>query len=344
VASTSRGALAKLGYRPQSDRKRANTLSLDAEGGLGRARMRLRDGGARSRLGVNWPVARVGHHSPRGTLWPFGTRAAILSVPALLVALLTLIAVLRHVASWPLAQWEGWVLLAVVFLSVLPVLLIVLERLAATGGSIRIPGGLEVAFAAVKSAAVTGATLTISGNLGAPPGVAVADSARTSIFEALREAVNSPIAVVDLIDGHAWWETRLLVLLSGASRLGRPRAIVFLATQATESRRFLGWAPPPDLLRAQIAAAPRDEMAAYYRARALAGQWALGHLNRRGSAGPTPMGAATFNADSPSGSASFNSPTRSRSWGASGAGACAPTPRRTRSRAGSISAVRDDAP
>jgi hypothetical protein len=236
----------------------------------------------------------------RGTLWPFGARAAILCVPALLITLLVAVAVLRKVASWPPPQWAGWTLLAVVLLSVFPVILLLLDKLATTGGSIRVPGGLEVAFAAVRTAATTGTALTISGNLGSPPGAAVVDSAGTSIFQALREAVNNPIAVVDLVDGHAWWETRLLVLLSGASRLARPRAVVFLATQATQARRFLGWAPPQELLRAQLASATPEERTAYNNARALAGQYALGFIGENGvSQLPWPLALSQASASAP---------------------------------------------
>ena len=42
----------------------------------------------------------------------------------------------------------------------------------------------------------------------------------------------SEIAVIDLEDGQAWWETRLLVLLAGAVRLKKPDKIVFLGTDA----------------------------------------------------------------------------------------------------------------
>ena len=212
----------------------------------------------------------------RETLWPFETCVAILSVPILLVMLLITAAVLRRAATWPSPQWDGWALLAIVFISVSPLILLILDRLATTGGSIKVPGGFEVAFAAVTTAATSGTSTTISGNLGSPPGAAIVDSAGTSIFVALREAANNPIAVVDLVDGHAWWETRLLVLLSGASRLNRPRVIVFLATQATQPRRFLGWAPSSDLLHAQLAWASHEELAAFQSAQASAGQYALG--------------------------------------------------------------------
>jgi hypothetical protein len=54
------------------------------------------------------------------------------------------------------------------------------------------------------------------------------DSGTVQILETLRAAVRHQVAVVDLDDGTAWWETRLLVLCAGAARQGRPNAIVFL--------------------------------------------------------------------------------------------------------------------
>jgi hypothetical protein len=212
----------------------------------------------------------------RTGFWPYGTRAAVLSVPVLLVVLLAATLLLRQLADWPPAQWLGWTLLAVVLLSLLPVFLVILERLATGGGSIRVPGGFELEFEAARSVAASTGAPTISGNLGAPPGVNVLDSGGGNIREALREAVINPVAVVDLEDGRAWWETRLLALLHGASRLGRPRAIAFVATQGAVARCFIGWAPPDDLLRCQIAGSPDDLISAYHKGRARAARWVLG--------------------------------------------------------------------
>src|SRR5829696_5713767 len=103
-----------------------------------------------------------------GGFWPFGTKAAVLSVPVLLVVLLAFTFLLRQVADWPPVQWLGWTLLTVVLLSLLPVFLVILDRLATGGGSIRVPGGFELAFQAARSVAASAGAPTISGNLGAP--------------------------------------------------------------------------------------------------------------------------------------------------------------------------------
>ena len=55
------------------------------------------------------------------------------------------------------------------------------------------------------------------------------------------------VLVVDLEEGAAWWETRLLTLCVGAHRRGQVRAVVFIATDRTVARTFQGWAAPGQL-------------------------------------------------------------------------------------------------
>lgn len=210
-----------------------------------------------------------------GPFWPFGVRAAVLSVPVVLAALLVALALLRAAADWPDDRWDGWLLLGAAAFAVLPVLLVLVGRIAEGGGSVRVPGGFEFAFAAATAAAAPRTGTTISGNLGAPPGVDIADSGGGNILAALRGAVSNPVAVVDLEDGRAWWETRLLLLLSGADRLGSPRAIVFVATRGGVPRQFVGWGLPRELLRCQLAAIPDDLRLAVHRANARYLHWAL---------------------------------------------------------------------
>jgi hypothetical protein len=64
----------------------------------------------------------------------------------------------------------------------------------------------------------------------------VTDSATTQILDTLRQATGDYVVVVDLEDGKAWWETRLLVLLAGAVRLGKPDKIVFVSRDANIDR------------------------------------------------------------------------------------------------------------
>jgi hypothetical protein len=104
--------------------------------------------------------------------------------------------------------------------------------------------------------------------------LALNDSNTAEIVDTLRMATSHDVAVVDLEDGQAWWETRLLVLCSGATRLGRPVAIVFVATEAGVEQSFQGWARPSELLRHLIEA--RDDLRlSYEQAAATAKQWEL---------------------------------------------------------------------
>lgn len=91
------------------------------------------------------------------------------------------------------------------------------------------------------------------------PGRAISDSDTAQILHALHEAANTDMVVIDLEDGEAWWETRLLVLLAGAVRLGRPVAVVFVATDRGCPRRFQGWGEPAKLLRRILRVDPQYE-------------------------------------------------------------------------------------
>jgi hypothetical protein len=170
----------------------------------------------------------------------------------------------------------GWVLLGIVVLALVPVLLVVLGRVADRGGSVRFPGGFGLAFAGAEVVQSQSGTVRISANLGAPPGVNVFDSGGGNLMAALGQAVSNPVAVVDLEDGGAWWETRLLILLSGGERLGSPRAVAFTALSGNRASRFMGWAPTTELLRCMLSTTAPDLARGLHLARADALKWSLG--------------------------------------------------------------------
>ena len=155
-----------------------------------------------------------------GPFWPFSVTAAWLSVPVILVALAAALSIVRSSTSWLDEASVAWSLLGVVVLALLPLLLVVLGRVADRGGSVTLPGGFALAFAGVEAVQGQAGTVRISANLGAPPGIDVFDSGGGNLMAALSRAVTNPVVVVDLEDGNAWWETRLLILLSGGARLG----------------------------------------------------------------------------------------------------------------------------
>jgi len=95
----------------------------------------------------------------------------------------------------------------------------------------------------------------IADNLGNPPG-SVADSSSDTIIDSLKNAVGNYCVVADLKEGEEWWETRLLVLASGAARLAFPKAVVFTSVAPGQPNCFLGWATPGELLRRMLARSP----------------------------------------------------------------------------------------
>jgi hypothetical protein len=152
-------------------------------------------------------------------------------------------AALRAATQWPPASLDQVVFLAIVVLASVPIAMAILDLVAERGGSIGFRG-FTVDFAAD---APRPQAFAVPHNIGLP-GTAVTDSASDQILEVLRRSTTTDIVILDLEDGTAWWETRLLVLLEGSVRLGRPAAVVFTATEGGDSDRFQGWAAPSSLL------------------------------------------------------------------------------------------------
>lgn len=185
---------------------------------------------------------RVATPSSGFRFWPFGAKVAVLLTPALLVLLLLAWGIGRARLHFDNAP-AGWVLLGIAVLSIIPLLLVILEGVAASGGSVEV-GTVKVAL---TSAAVSLRTPIVPSNATQQRGIPLQDSGSSQILEALKDSATSNVVIVDLEDGHAWWETRLLILCAGAVRLGRPHVIVFTAIQEGERDRFVGWGRPHDL-------------------------------------------------------------------------------------------------
>jgi hypothetical protein len=197
------------------------------------------------------------------SFWPFSARSAIVLAPILLALLLVAWAVART----PLGLEQvpgGWLLLGAVLLSLLPVLLMFLDRLALTGGTVEV-GKVKVAL----TAAATAQRLVVA-LPNVAPGEAVGDSGSVKILDGLRRAQSTKILVVELEDGHAWWESRLLILCEGAVRLSRPEAIVFTATTRDKADQFVGWSHPINI-RDRLLQSNPDHRKAYDKAMGLAG-------------------------------------------------------------------------
>ena len=185
--------------------------------------------------------------------WPYKPRLTLAATAAVLVGLLLATAALRALAKWPTEKSETVVLIGVLLLSLLPIALALLDVIIDRGGSIKY-GGVEIDFARSREKGAAG--LQIASNIGVP-GQPVTDSDTQQILDTLKQATANDVVVVDLEDGKAWWETRLLVLFAGAVRLGKPDKIVFLGKHAHIDREFRGWAYASELLPRLVAAHPQ---------------------------------------------------------------------------------------
>jgi hypothetical protein len=198
-----------------------------------------------------WDEVAMTHHDLK--FWPYKPRLTLAATAAALVGLLLVTAALRGLAQWPSEKSETVVVIGVLLLSLLPIVLALLDVVIDRGGSIKY-GGAEIDFARSKEKATEG--ITVASNIGVP-GLPVSDSATTQILDTLKQATGNDVVVVDLEGGKAWWETRLLVLLAGAVRLGRPDKIVFLGKHANIDRQFRGWSYASALLPRLVAAHPQ---------------------------------------------------------------------------------------
>jgi hypothetical protein len=205
-------------------------------------------------------------------------KVAFVTVPVILALLLAGYGISRTATSWPPGRYDGWVLLGIVILSVLPILLLVLQALAAWGAKLALPGGVSLSFAAaVETTGVTVPTTAMTENLGTADDISVEQSTLRSVLRALRRARDSDAIVVDLRQGLTWWESRLFLLIAGAAQRDRPQAVAFVGQCGGRRQVFLGWATPNQLLDLHLRAVPTLAYV-YAQARASAARWRVGVL------------------------------------------------------------------
>lgn len=182
--------------------------------------------------------------------WPFRRSTAFAWSLILVPACIGIVLWLDRLDGRGGFEISGWILLGAIVVGLVPVLLVVLGGVRSVEAV-----GVKVAFAAVQdvvSSTTVDARSRLANNLGQPPGQ-VYDEKGDSIIALLSDAVGNDVVVVDLKEGKAWWETRLLLLAAGALRLGHPRAIVFTAAKPGRPQAFVGWAAPAGLLRRLLA-------------------------------------------------------------------------------------------
>jgi hypothetical protein len=204
------------------------------------------------------------------TLWPFKPRTAVLLSISILLLSLVLLAYFRSTLSWPSQDSERIVLLGIFIISLLPIILMLADTVIDRGAVVEYKG-VRVDFSQVQRVTTTGTT--IPANIGVT-GQPVNDSGTNQILDALRTAVSTDIVTIDLENGQAWWETRLLVLLSGALRHNHPKCLVFVATEGGTRNWYQGWGEASDLFSLLLNAHPQYPVI-YHSALAAAQQWNL---------------------------------------------------------------------
>src|SRR5262245_16969824 len=192
----------------------------------------------------------------RGPDWKPLAAIAIVSF-ALTLALFALPWVVRSYSAWPTEKSDKLLLIGILILGLIPLALALVYALLQRGGSLSFQG-IKIDLAATMS---PGVDFRIDINSGVQ-GESVSDSTSREILDALRKAATSQIAVIDLEDGKAWWETRLFILAAGAMRKAAPRALVFVASVAERRKIFQCWASPSALLEAFLD--PRNPRHAIY--------------------------------------------------------------------------------
>lgn len=201
--------------------------------------------------------------------WPFARKMSIL-LSFLIFMILSMVIIFLHIfLKFPLDGSVNILLIGVLIFSILPTALAIVDTIIEKGASVEYKD-FKVDFSKLEQMGTVGFTiLANNGERGQP----VSDSGTINILNSLKDATTSKIILIDLEDGHAWWETRLLVLLAGAERLRKPEMVVFIANEGGKEQSFQGWASPSDLLKCML----NDKLykSLYLRTKAAARQWEL---------------------------------------------------------------------
>ncbi len=202
--------------------------------------------------------------------WSFHPRYSILISLLLLVVFMVAFFLLRDHRKWPGENVETTVLIGIMLFSLLPVVLAVMDIMIERGGILEF-SGWKLDFS--TSSGVGAPDFAVPDNIGYP-GQPLYDSSTNEILDTLRHATACKIVVIDLKDGKAWWETRLLVLLSGAVRFGQPEIVVFTAKVGQLENCFQGWGYTKEILPLLLKSDPQYPMI-YHATLAAARKWAV---------------------------------------------------------------------
>lgn len=204
-------------------------------------------------------------------LWPFGPGIALAAVPAIWATCAGAFFLMRTYLAWPGTESASALIYFSMAISVVPLLLLLLDFIAARGGVIG-NKWLNVDFskAIADAGIVSRESFPLPDNIFAEQD-RLTDSGGSKLIEAMKRATVAEIVCIDIKDGSAWWVTRLLALCAGARGRGAPSAIVFVGRVENRERVFLGWSTPTELLTA-ILSSNDDYRARFQKAKMIARQ------------------------------------------------------------------------
>ncbi|MCI0392740.1 MAG: hypothetical protein MOB07_28750 [Acidobacteria bacterium] len=190
------------------------------------------------------------------TLWPFGTRGALLAAVIIWLVLALIFVATRAYLGWPTNDSLKLAALIVISLGLIPLALRLIDFAASRRAVVDIKG-FKIDFSRVDldQPEVRRETAGIPDNIGVS-GPIFSDASPMNIIQTLKEATKNEIVVIDLKDGDAWWVTRLLALAAGAVRAGSPNTFVFIGMNENRSHQFLGWAESKRVLDSILRANP----------------------------------------------------------------------------------------
>lgn len=203
-------------------------------------------------------------------LWPYTVQVSLAFSLGLLISMVAMLVLLRSIFDWPRETSETIVYTILLAIGAAPLALAIFDSVVQRGGVIQYRD-IKLDFSQSTTAGLSGITMPANIAVHSRP---LDDSSTSEILNVLGKAVGCDVVVIDLEDGQAWWETRLLVLLAGAVRLTRPQKVAFVAKDAGRNKMFQGWSHPHELLPLLLDAHPQYRRS-YYAAQASAEQWKL---------------------------------------------------------------------
>jgi len=196
--------------------------------------------------------------------WPLKPKWSVVSTIGLFITILLIVAFIKKVLGWPSDKSENTVLIGILFISLLPIFLSVIDLLIKHKGTFEYKG-IKLDFSVVKSLGTFGFEM--------PVNIGVEDqdirSMPKDIFDVfvsltLSQVSENDVVLID-IGKKPWWETRLLILLAGATRLQKSTRIVFLRSDTEVEKNLIGWGYANELLHELVFPDSKNPLSSDYR-------------------------------------------------------------------------------